>query len=137
MAQEASALGYAEAVGVLEIARAGVALLSSAVLEKCPQITRGQQTTPRDRRARGGIDHLVDLAGLNPRAHVYVRGIGHDTTVVKPREAPLVTGNDALRRIFVVLLGQHRILIVQLMRGICTMNAISQVLHACGSVRHK
>ena len=101
------------------------------------QITRGQQTTPRNGSARGGIDHLVDLAGLKPRGHVYVRGIGTTRSLssrAKPQWSRGMMRSGASSWSCSV---STAFLIVQLMRGIGTMDAIGQVLHACGSVRHK
>ena len=96
VAQEPSALGNAEAVGILQVSNAGIALPSAAVLEEGPHITRGEQATPDNRCSGGAIDYLVDLAGHEPRGHVHVRGVGHDTAIFQPRKRPLLAWNDAL-----------------------------------------
>src|SRR5262245_32817758 len=79
VAQKPAALGDAKAVGMLHVSGTGVALPGSAVLQKGPQVTSGEQPAPNNGRARGGINYLIDLAGHKPRGHVHMRGVWHHT----------------------------------------------------------
>ena len=60
--------------------------------------------------------------------------VGHDTAVVEPRKGPLRAGNNALRRIFVLLLGEHRVRVVQVVRRVRAVDAVSEELHRCGRI---
>ena len=61
-----------------------------------------------------------------------MRGVGHDTAVFQPRKGPLRAGNEPLRRIFVVLLREHRVPVFQVARRVRAVQAVSEKLHACG-----
>ena len=103
--EKTAALRPAEGVGVPNGSGAGVARLG--VSEERGQVSSRQQPHPHDGRRGGGINHLVDLPGLEFIGQVNVAGVGYEFARFQLPEGPLVPGDDYGRGMVVVPHSQH------------------------------
>ena len=91
-------------------------------------VAGGQQAEADDGGAGGGVDDLIDPAGLEPSVEVHVAGIGDAATVFQASEPPLFTGNDLFRGVLVVLNGHHGIPRLEVVGRIGAVHAVGDVL---------
>ena len=125
--QEAATLGHTESVGVLQLAGscgAGRAFEP----EVRGDVSGGQQAEADYRCASGGIDDLVDLAGLEASLQVDVAGIGDAAAVLHPGKPPLLSRYDMLAGVLVVLHSHHRFPVFQPVGRVGTVHPVGEVL---------
>ena len=128
LAQPPAALGYSERVGMLHVSGAGVPAVRGGLFQEGHHVPGGQMAQPHHGGAGSGVLYLVNLARNKSGFHVDVGGVGRAPPVLQAGKGPLFTGNDPLLPIFVVLNGEHRVPILQVIGRIGPVCSIGKVL---------
>ena len=117
-AQEPSALGDAESVGALDIVfRIAQDCPRAAVFQKRDQVANGGWAQAHQDGILGGVDHFIDLAGLESRGHHHSRAIF---------DVPVRARHGATRALAPVANGQRELRIIGIQRRVRNMIAIGE-----------
>ena len=77
------------------------------VLQHGDHVANRRWPQSHERRVLRGVDHLVNLAGLELRRHIHACRIRHCAGAVSARESPLASRHDAARPFHGVAHGHH------------------------------
>ena len=129
--EETTALRRAESVGVVNRARARVAVLLGLVLEEGHDVSHRRHSQPDDIRARSRIDQLVDSSRLEPASEIDVIEVGFDLLVLDADELELVPGYVGRGAVRVVANGESRAGFVGVGRRVRIVNPVREQEDVC------
>ena len=134
LAQETSALGDPEGIDSFDSAPRLISGFGTVGPQVRSNVPGRQQPKPGHRSPGGGVDHLVHLARLEPRRQIDVGGVRNAPAVFEAREKPLPARYDLFRSVLVLLDGQHRLPVLQVVGGVSPVHSVGQVLHLGGTI---